>query len=104
MNREEAKKMFRDDKDSYGKPKAIISKIDKIYDEFEAVTTLLNRIKYEYAIIPVSYKYRDYNEYVNSLNDLGEDGWIVGQRIWTYENSPLEGYTTHDFICHRKKC
>ena len=36
MTREEAKQMFRDDKDSYGKPRAIMSKIDKIYDDFEA--------------------------------------------------------------------
>ena len=35
MKRKEAKQMFRDDKDSYGKPKAIMSKIDKIYDEFD---------------------------------------------------------------------
>jgi hypothetical protein len=35
MNREQAKQMFRDDKDAYGKPKAVMSKIDKIYDEFE---------------------------------------------------------------------
>ena len=35
MTREEAKEMFRNDKDSYGKPKAIMSKIDKIFDDFE---------------------------------------------------------------------
>ena len=35
MTREEAKQMFRDDLDSYGKPKAIMKKIDKIYDDFE---------------------------------------------------------------------
>ena len=28
--------MFRDDVDAYGKPKAIMHKLDKIYDEFEA--------------------------------------------------------------------
>lgn len=35
MNRDEAKEMFKEDKDSYGKPKAIMSKIDKIFDGFE---------------------------------------------------------------------
>ena len=35
MTRKEAKKMFRDDKDSYGKPRKIMAKIDQIYDDFE---------------------------------------------------------------------
>ena len=35
MKREEAKNMFRNDKDAYGKPKAIMHKIDQIYDDFE---------------------------------------------------------------------
>jgi len=35
MTRNDAKKMFREDKDSYGKPKAIMHKIDQIFDEFE---------------------------------------------------------------------
>ena len=35
MTKEEAKELFRNDKDSYGKPRAIMSKISKIYDEFE---------------------------------------------------------------------
>ena len=35
VTREEAKKMFREDVDSYGKPKKIMSKIDIIYDSFE---------------------------------------------------------------------
>ena len=35
MKRDEAKEMFRKDKDAYGKPKAIMHKIDLIYDEFE---------------------------------------------------------------------
>lgn len=95
MNREAAKDMFRKDKDSYGKPKAIMKKIDKIYDEFET--------EIEYSIIPITYKDRDYNEYVNALNECGEDGWIVGAMIWTYHDSPMVGLTTHDFICHRNK-
>jgi hypothetical protein len=35
MTREEAKKMFREDRDAYGKPKAIMHKIDQIFNEFE---------------------------------------------------------------------
>ena len=35
MTREEAKNLFRNDKDSYGKPKSIMKKIDQIYDEFD---------------------------------------------------------------------
>lgn len=93
MNREQAKKMFREDKDSYGKPKAVMSKIDKIYDEFET--------QIEYSIIPISYK--KYDDYVDALNECGEDGWIVGEMIRTYHNSPIDGMTTHDFICHRPK-
>ena len=93
MNRKAAKKMFREDKDSYGKSKAIMSKIDKIYDEFE--------VEYEYSIIPVSFS--NYDEYVNILNDYGKDGWILGAMIRKYEDSPMEGINTHDFVCHRKK-
>jgi len=32
MTREEAKEMFRNDVDAFGKPKKIMSKIDSIYD------------------------------------------------------------------------
>lgn len=35
MTRETAKKMFKDDVDSYGKPKKIMSKLDMIFDDFE---------------------------------------------------------------------
>lgn len=35
MTREEAKQMFKEDKDAYRKPRAIMTKIDKIFDEFE---------------------------------------------------------------------
>jgi len=35
MTRDEAKELFRKDKDSYGKPKGVMGKIDQIYDEFE---------------------------------------------------------------------
>lgn len=35
MTREEAKQMFREDKDAYGKARGVMGKIDKIYDDFE---------------------------------------------------------------------
>jgi hypothetical protein len=35
MNREEAKQLFKSDKDSYGKPKAVVTKINKIFDDFD---------------------------------------------------------------------
>jgi len=35
MNREQAKDLFRNDVDSYGKPKAIMSKIDLIFDHLQ---------------------------------------------------------------------
>jgi len=38
MTREEAKDLFRIDIDSYGKVKSPISKVDKIYDDFESRT------------------------------------------------------------------
>jgi len=38
MNREQAKDLFRFDRDAYGKPKRIMHKIDKIYDDFESRT------------------------------------------------------------------
>lgn len=40
MTREEAKQMFREDKDAYGKPRAIMTKIDKIFDEMEEKFTI----------------------------------------------------------------
>ena len=54
----------------------------------------------EYAIIPVSF--RDYNEFVEGLNDYGKEGWIISIMLRKYNNSPLEGVTTIDFICYRK--
>ena len=35
MKREDAKDLFRKDKDSYGKPKGVMGKIDLIYDDIE---------------------------------------------------------------------
>ena len=55
----------------------------------------------EYAIIPISFK--DYNEYVDCLNDYGKRGWVFSTITRTYKDSPMKGVTTHDFICYRKK-
>lgn len=55
----------------------------------------------EYRIIPISFK--DYNDYVESLNEYGNKGWIFSNIIRVYENSPINGVTTHDYICYRKK-
>ena len=35
MTREEVKQMFRDDVDSFGKPRAIMTKIDAIYNSLD---------------------------------------------------------------------
>jgi hypothetical protein len=35
MKREEAKDLFRKDKDAYGKPRGIMGKIDLIYNDFD---------------------------------------------------------------------
>ncbi len=37
MTREEAKDLFRNDKDAYGRPRGIMKKIDMIFDSFEKV-------------------------------------------------------------------
>ena len=39
MNRETAKDLFRKDRDSYGKPKGVMRKIDQIFNEFEKSKT-----------------------------------------------------------------
>ena len=51
----------------------------------------------KYAIIPISFK--DYNEYVDQLNDLAKEGWTIGPLIRKYMRSPTVEHTTHDFIC-----
>lgn len=53
--------------------------------------------RYKYEIIPVSFK--DMNEYVDELNKLGKEGWIVKEIMNTYEDSPVKGVTTHDRMC-----
>jgi hypothetical protein len=45
MNREEAKELFRNDKDAYGKPRSIMHKIDQIFDDFEKECSMVNTIK-----------------------------------------------------------
>ena len=56
---------------------------------------------WEYSIIPISFK--DYNEYVECLNDYGNEVWIFGAMIKEYIDSPNKDITTHDFICRRAK-
>jgi len=38
MTRQEAKDLFNSSRDSYGKPRKIMTTIDKIYDDFESRT------------------------------------------------------------------
>ena len=60
---------------------------------------------YEYCICPISF--RDYSEYVDKMNEthfmFGQGGWELVQMIRVYENSPMDGWTTHDWVCRRKK-
>lgn len=56
---------------------------------------------WEYAIIPISFS--DYNEYVDMLQEYGDDGWIFGAMIHEYKDSPIKGVTTHDFVCRKRK-
>lgn len=53
----------------------------------------------EYAIIPVSFS--SYNQMVDTMNDMGQKGWIFGPMIRQYNDSPMAGITTFDFVCHR---
>jgi len=52
MKREEAKDLFREDLDSYGKPKGIMGKIDLIYDDHETeIQYLRNAISQQKELI-----------------------------------------------------
>ena len=53
-----------------------------------------------YSIIPITYS--DYNEYVDKMNEIDKSGWILLESIRTYENSPLDGVTTVDWVCKKK--
>lgn len=50
MKREEAKELFRTDKDAYGKPRSIMHKIDRIYDDFESDNKKLEKEKLQEII------------------------------------------------------
>jgi hypothetical protein len=54
----------------------------------------------EYMIAPVSF--RDLNEYVDILLEIGEDGWEAVHVVRVYLNSPVFGYTTKDYLFKRK--
>ena len=45
MKREDAKNLFRKDKDFYGKPRGIMGKIDLIYDDFEFEQCEIERLR-----------------------------------------------------------
>lgn len=45
MKREDAKNLFRKDKDSYGKPRGVMGKIDLIYDDFEFEQYEIERLR-----------------------------------------------------------
>lgn len=52
MTREEAKQLFRDDKDAYGKPRGIMKKIDMIYDDFEKeIDMIYNEIEKRKGVV-----------------------------------------------------
>lgn len=52
MTREEAKQMFRDDKNSQGCYKAVLTKIDKIYDAFEENKTIGQTLPIDSVVLP----------------------------------------------------
>lgn len=58
---------------------------------------------WEYAIMPVSFKQDDYNKYVDILNEYTKNGWQPIQLIRDYDNSPVNGYVTHDYLFRRQK-
>lgn len=73
MKREEAKELFRNDKDAYGKPKAIMTKIDKIYDEFESsikmisVKDRLPELKDKNYLVTVKNKNKEHGIYMYDI-------------------------------------
>jgi len=75
MNREQAKEMFRNDKDSYGKPKHLMKNINKIYDEF--VTDLKiafneSRDITSWNDLGVKLKYDNFDDWFNDFNQRKE--------------------------------
>jgi hypothetical protein len=61
MKREDAKNLFRKDKDSYGKPKGVMGKIDLIYDDFEFQQ---NEIEYLRKSV------KEQKELINTMRDV----------------------------------
>ena len=77
MKREQAKELFRNDLNAYGKPKSIISKINLIYDEFEREN--LNKIdktklkeKLINAIENVTSKYKGGDIFIGYFNNASD--------------------------------
>lgn len=76
ITREEAKEMFRNDKDSFGKPKGIMGKIDKIYDSFIDVDYKEHSKKLSEKLLTCDIeilKYIVYLEYKSSFVYIIED-------------------------------
>ena len=73
MNREEAKKMFREDRDAYGKPKAIMHKLDQIFDEFEKNIATNDKVVEKICILRCKtcehWKPTTFYDYPGAVND-----------------------------------
>jgi len=65
MKREEAKDLFRKDKDAYGKPKSIMHKVDKIFDDFEIEKNELNNL-----IAEQSRLISEQRQYIGTVKDV----------------------------------
>lgn len=79
ISREQAKELFRNDRDAYGKPRAIMSKIDKIYDSIEEHNNEkldeFEKIATEYLKIKCMYNVEEHNKVI--INEL---------KNWIYKN------------------
>ena len=74
MTKEEAKILFRNDKDSYGKPKAVMSKIDKIFDEFKKESLTIPDIRNKLSPITTLISLLE-------IGDLSMDDWYIKEAI-----------------------
>ena len=72
MNREEAKELFRKDKDSFGCYKAVMTKIDKIYNSFDRKRKLIDEVTNLHPAYGTS---RGWSWYVGGMRDTGD--WDV---------------------------
>lgn len=81
MTREDAKNLFRNDKDSYGKYKAVMTKLDKIFDYFEEREKISSKERnlyialLEYATDQIS------NKGCNDVDEKLYSNWTKEERI-----------------------